>query len=41
VLDLLSDAFLQRRLGKDWGEEVARKSRWLLREEEPRLAEAV
>jgi hypothetical protein len=38
TLDLLYDAFLQRRLGKDWTEELARMRRWLQREDGPRLA---
>jgi hypothetical protein len=40
TLDLLYDAFLQRRLGKGWGEEVARMRRWLQQEGGPHLAEA-
>jgi hypothetical protein len=40
TLDLLYDAFLQRRLGKDWNEELARMRRRLQREEAPRLADA-
>ena len=40
TLDLLYDAFLQRRLGKDWSEEVVRMRRWLQREDGPRLAES-
>ncbi len=39
TIDLLYDAFLTRRLGKAWTEELARMRRWLQREEPPRLAE--
>jgi hypothetical protein len=40
TLDLLSDAFLQRRLGKDWSEELVRMRHWLHKDEQPPLAEA-
>jgi hypothetical protein len=38
TLDLLSDAFLQRRLGKGWGEELAHMRRWLHGEERALVA---
>jgi hypothetical protein len=38
TLDLLYDAFLRRRLGEGWPEELARVQRWLQREERGRLA---
>jgi hypothetical protein len=40
TLDLLYDAFLQRRLAKGWNEDLARMRRWLQREDGSRLAEA-
>ena len=39
TIDLLYNAFLTRRLGKGWQEELSRMRRWLQREEQPRLAE--
>jgi hypothetical protein len=39
TVDLLYDAFLKRRLGKGWAEELTRMRRWLQRGEHPRLAE--
>jgi hypothetical protein len=40
TLDLLDDAFLKRRLGAGWSEELERVRRWLQREEQGRLAAA-
>ena len=40
TLDLLYDAFLNRRLGAGWPEELERVQKWLQREERGRLAAA-
>ena len=40
TLDLLYDAFLKRRLGAGWSEELERVRRWLQRDERGRLAAA-
>lgn len=38
TLDLLYDAFLERRLGSDWSKELGRVQAWLQREKQGRLA---
>jgi hypothetical protein len=40
TLDLLYDAFLSKRLGPGWPEELSRVQKWLQREERGRLAAA-
>ena len=40
TLDLLYDAFLSKRLGSGWPEELGRMQKWLQREERGRLAAA-
>jgi hypothetical protein len=39
TLELLYDAFLQRRLGQEWSDEVAKMRRWLQGDEQPPLPE--